>query len=132
MGTHGLYGFYYNGKLYLIYNRWDSYPSGLGSTLVNEIKEALKDGTFENWKNLLIKAVIILEDEEDQENDGSFLKILNSGRIQLSEEHVEKEYVYILDLDNNSFYFYDVKINFKITKPTKEWDILTFLKENPF
>ena len=49
MGTRGLFGFYYNGKLYLSYNHNDSYMDGLGEKLLNEIRKAIKNGTFNRW-----------------------------------------------------------------------------------
>lgn len=37
MGTRGAYGFRIDGKDYLTYNHWDSYPTGMGAVLVEEI-----------------------------------------------------------------------------------------------
>lgn len=42
MGTRGLYGFYYKGRYYLMYNHWDSYPRGLGMKVVCEIADWFK------------------------------------------------------------------------------------------
>ena len=30
MGTHGLFGFFYQGRFYVVYNHFDSYEDGLG------------------------------------------------------------------------------------------------------
>src|SRR5207302_9462696 len=59
MGTRGLYCFRYKGRLYRMFRRWDSYPSGLGVQLVEEIKEAIKNGTFEQWKVMLDKIKVV-------------------------------------------------------------------------
>lgn len=44
MGTSGLFGFVYNGKYYVVYNHYDSYPDGLGQDIINEIKKMLDGG----------------------------------------------------------------------------------------
>ena len=38
MGTRGFYCFLYKGIYYIIYNHWDSYPEGLGETLLRQLK----------------------------------------------------------------------------------------------
>lgn len=50
MGTRGLFGFYYNGKFYVVYNQYDSYRSILGVNIINEIKKVIENGNFEEWK----------------------------------------------------------------------------------
>ncbi|KAI9782560.1 MAG: hypothetical protein M1839_004804 [Geoglossum umbratile] len=37
MGTRGFYIYRYNGRYYVYYNHWDSYPEGLGSWIVEDI-----------------------------------------------------------------------------------------------
>jgi hypothetical protein len=43
MGTRGLMGVRIDGIDKLTYNHWDSYPSGLGTSIVNDIRLLLKD-----------------------------------------------------------------------------------------
>ena len=57
MGTSGLFGFYYKGKYYVSYNHFDSYKSGLGQDIIDQIKKAITEGTFEEWKELLGKII---------------------------------------------------------------------------
>ncbi len=63
MGTKGFYAFIYKGKRYVIYNYYDSYPSGLGNDLLNELRKR----NLEEWKALLDKCIII--DSEETYND---------------------------------------------------------------
>jgi hypothetical protein len=59
MGTRGLFGFYYKGKYYVVYNHFDSYPSGLGNSILEQIHQAQKDGSFANWVSQLLKLKVI-------------------------------------------------------------------------
>jgi hypothetical protein len=43
MSTRGTFGFRVNGKDFLSYNHSDSYPSGLGTEFVAEVRELVKD-----------------------------------------------------------------------------------------
>lgn len=61
MGTRGLFGFFYKGKYYVVYNHWDSYPKGLGAIIVKELKQAIEEGRLEEWINLLIQIKIVDE-----------------------------------------------------------------------
>jgi hypothetical protein len=58
MATRGLFGFFYKGKYYVVFNHFDSYPEGLGRKIVKELKEALKDGLI-RWIQLLSQIKII-------------------------------------------------------------------------
>lgn len=110
MGTHGLFGFVYKGKIYLIYTHYDGYIDGLGFNLICEIKYAIKNGLIEQWIRQLesIKVVRegeLLPTEEDIKKleewtgppncghttsewywlvhkcQGSFIRVLNSGYL---------------------------------------------------
>ena len=62
MGTRGLSGFYYKGKYYVMYNQLDSYPDGLGSIIITEIREAIKMAVLKHGNHywIILKLLIIL------------------------------------------------------------------------
>ena len=59
MGTRGLFGFHFRGKYYVVYNHWDSYPSGLGYIIVKELQEAIRSGKLEEWIRLLEQLKVV-------------------------------------------------------------------------
>lgn len=109
MGTRGVFGFYYKGKYYVVYNHYDSYPEGLGKDLIDELKHAIALDQLCVWKVLLSQINVVSDatppTQEDIEilvsytdlkvgtrsvNDwycllhkcqGSFIKTLHSGYI---------------------------------------------------
>lgn len=121
MGTRGLFGFYYKKKYYLVYNHLDSYPSGLGETLLREIIEMIKNNEIEKWIEMLTNIKIVYETDENEDwykklrnNQGSFKKTLDSGYILTKDQYqinisgeIFLEYSYLLDFDNNIFKFFD-------------------------
>jgi hypothetical protein len=44
MGTRGAFGFRIGGIDKITYNHWDSYPSGLGQTVVDDLVEVIRHG----------------------------------------------------------------------------------------
>lgn len=44
MGTRGAYGFYKDGQNKLTYNHFDSYPEGLGNTVVDFCRATMRKG----------------------------------------------------------------------------------------
>lgn len=60
MGTRGIIGFKMNEKNYFTYNHFDSYPSGVGITLLEECRN------IENWETVkeFIKKLELVDDGE--------------------------------------------------------------------
>jgi hypothetical protein len=67
MGTRGLFGFKFRGVYYLIYNHFDSYPSGLGKDLLNEIKRAITEGRLDEWKDKVVALQGVARNDEPTE-----------------------------------------------------------------
>lgn len=59
MGTHGLHGFYYQGKYYVTYNQFDGYSEGLGSWVWQELYQAITSDNLEDWKNKVANLVVV-------------------------------------------------------------------------
>ena len=113
MGTRGLYVFKVQGIYYIFYNHWDSYPSCLGESIVEELKTV----------DLIYLRTLVLDlDAEDvwTGNDsnrlnfeGVMLAVQNVKQYKLlsittDDPHIMKddydaEYVYTVDLDEDIF-----------------------------
>ena len=59
MGTRGYFAFLYKGRIYYFYNHFDSYISGLGTKLLQELIE-----NDEDWKKLFVSCIIIENEEQ--------------------------------------------------------------------
>lgn len=59
MGTRGAYGFRLNGKDFITYKQYDSYPSGLGATILNFVAKT----TVEQMKDAVARIVLIDESQ---------------------------------------------------------------------
>ncbi len=106
MGTRGLYIFRYDGKWYVFYNHWDSYPSGLGQDIVKELRTI----DFERVKDLLSSITKEHVDMYGSNFEGVMKALENPSTYRL--EHVgEKptiksfdiEYEYTINLDDELF-----------------------------
>ncbi len=133
MGTDGKFGFYYKGKYYMSFHHKDSYPSGLGVSLLEQVLNA----NLDDW----IKKVNNLQEIEDDSDDSfdddfyrdgpyCFLGMLNGGAIRnVYNWDMGESYTYVLDFDNKVFkafngYSFDVTIKLEkeeIEKHIKEW-----------
>lgn len=74
MPTRGLFGFYYQGKYYLVYNHYDSYPNHLGMKLVKELRTAIQNNKIEEWLSLL-KNIKIVTNGIDTPSDNDIKKL---------------------------------------------------------
>lgn len=62
MGTRGIMGFRVKGADRLSYNHFDSYPSGLGVSILNDLKDMLGDWGLENLKTRANQVKLVDED----------------------------------------------------------------------
>lgn len=134
MGTRGLFGFYFNGKFYYIYNHFDSYD--LERFLREHIFHLLKKFSIEQIRIMFEKLKIVKEDDllDDETieklamftepNCGSgyyqllrhcqrnYLLVFLSEHLLLYEGSVnEFDYVFTWNLDNNTYTFRDKTID---------------------
>jgi len=152
MGTRGLYGFIKNGERKITYNHFDSYPDGLGESIVDFIKKT----SIEEMKKIFDKIKLVdnkiqptPEEKEkcikwtdlgvshQSENDWYCLLRKSQGDLDSYKDGLEymldysdpdidadQEYIYIIDLDKNILKFTDC-----YTKKIKEFS-LTKLPKN--
>jgi len=141
MGTSAKFGFYYKGKYYLAFNKFDSYPKGLGYRLILELLNA----DFDEWIKLLENIKEVSEDDKITPEDikklekytwdigppsnfycllyhtqGSFHHVLHSGYIVniAEDDEIDLDYTYIVDLDNKEFrgQGYDLDMTVKLER----------------
>ena len=90
MGTRGLFGFFYKGRLYLVYNHFDSYPSGLGLLLVREIQTAIDNNELDFWKELLERIIVI--DCESSPSQIDVYRLRNFTDLMVSDQSTSDWY----------------------------------------
>lgn len=110
MGTHGYYVFKYKGKYYQFYNHYDSYPTGLGALIVEELNK------FTDKKyDMLIKLLDNISNNEYMNVKQGFhykglIEALNNyteldmhitDTEPSTDTHIK--YVYIINIDSNIF-----------------------------
>ena len=100
MSTRGALGFYKDGKEKIGYNHWDSYPSGLGQTVLN----FLKGKTIDELKKFCDEIKLTgknnaLNDEEEFNSEFEDSKDFLADSLFC-------EYAYIINLDTGMLEFY--------------------------
>lgn len=133
MGTRGAWGFVLNGQEKLAYNQYDSYPAGLGTTVLSWLREALSD---ESALRQQVKALAKVPDREPTDEEraryAQFHQQVSTGRdwyallrytqgqpaltldVGLYEDASEFpldslfcEWAYVIDLDARRFELYE-------------------------
>lgn len=89
MSTRGIYGFLVDGKPYLTYNHYDSYPGGLGVTLVEWLKNSSKD-ELENLKDRVLSLKLVSEDQKPNPED--IEKLLSYADLNVGNQSVNAWY----------------------------------------
>lgn len=110
MGTRGLYVFKYRGIYYIFYNHYDSYPSGLGKLIVNDIRQLIQDNKLDIVKDLISDIQFSETQTEGNANYKSIMRCVENPEEFIyytsSEEpncDIFIEYIYIIDFDKNIF-----------------------------
>ena len=91
MGTRGLFGFHFCGKYYVVYNQFDSYPSGLGRAVISEIQAAIKSGQFSTWLERFQSLKIVSLDGPKPTPD-DIKKLLKYSNLQVSTQSTDDWY----------------------------------------
>lgn len=83
MGTRGAHGFVVNGKEYVTYNHFDSYPDGLGANFVDSLEVLLEKYNIAGLKDKVAAIRLIDESEdyspEDKERYGRYWQNVSTG-----------------------------------------------------
>lgn len=69
MSTRGAYGFRCNLTDYVTYNHFDSYPEGLGATVVEFVERVNKTGDWENVRNAISNLRAVKSQDEPTEKE---------------------------------------------------------------
>ncbi|KAF2818718.1 hypothetical protein CC86DRAFT_413608 [Ophiobolus disseminans] len=112
MGTNGLYLFRFRSRYYVFYNHWDSYPEGLGNTLVSMLEQ--KRAEYSEVEARLLGTYLNVS--EKRARTGEILPLSAVGLENLHDapgykahpgNHLFIEWVYVIDLDREEFYVSD-------------------------
>lgn len=91
MGTRGAFGVRVNGQDKLTYNHFDSYPEGLGKTIVRDIQaEIAESGGFEGWRVKAATLRAVQEGEKPTPEDIERLK--DQADLQVGEQSLDDWY----------------------------------------
>lgn len=90
MGTRGVFGVHVNGNSKLMYNHFDSYPSGLGVAVLRDIKRLVKEKGL-NW--LKERALAVQQiDENETPTDEQIALFAPYTDLEVSEQSVKDWY----------------------------------------
>ena len=94
MGTRGYRVYRSKGRYFILYNRMDSYPEGLGLDVLHEIPRGVSKEKFEKW-------VRLTREDLDREPDPDSDEYVSD---EPPEDDILIEWVYEIDLDNLVFH----------------------------
>lgn len=96
MNTRGAWGIKRGDKLIVQYNHFDSYPTGLGKQIVEDLNEWYKDAPEEWIKRLneVLDEVEVIDEEKTPQPTEEQLQYIRDEGINFDENH--KEWLYVL------------------------------------
>jgi len=109
MGTNGLYVFKYNKKYYVYFKGNDSYPRGLGKTIINDLQQM----SAEEFVELRNKIRAINVHDKYENSYCGYTSLMHSisnpheyafGIVDTEPEtEIGLNYIYIIDMEKNVF-----------------------------
>jgi hypothetical protein len=148
MGSRGTIQIRLKNKTITLYVHWDSYPTGLGNDLVNDIKLLFTTHSLEELVLLLDNLKIVNYDMEPTDEDikllehytdlsvskqstkdwycllrkcqGSLVKTIQSGYALDHNDNTE-DYNYVLDFNDNAFYIAEYDNVFELDNIPEDW-----------
>jgi len=103
MGTNGAFGFICNGKDYIIYNHWDSYPEYLGKIFLNFIKLVSSEQGWDNLRENCNKLECI--DPNIKPTESLKQKYLKYANLKVGEQTLDDCYCLLRKLQNGNFLY---------------------------
>src|SRR5437764_13142354 len=88
MATRGFYCFRYKGLYYMIYNHWDSYPEGLGETLVNQLRNI----DPQDLRNMIDNTIVVILNENGQ------FPVLSSDILEMFRKIILQDSTYLVSI----------------------------------
>lgn len=135
MGTRGTLRIRMAGKQIVLYNQFDSYPSGLGVDFLTSIQNLIEKYGMDRFLQLVQSVRIVSYDEEPTEEDiaklapytdltvgeqstsswycltrkfqGDLMGMLEAGYMFDMDEDMVQEYNYVLDLDRRCVFMFE-------------------------
>lgn len=101
MGTRGLFGFCYNGKYYLMYNHFDSYPYGLGYKLIKQIRTDITNGTFDSWQQKASMLQVVDMDGDRKPTEPEITRLAPYTSLNVSRQSTEDWYCLLRGTQGN-------------------------------
>mmetsp|Transcript_14809 Transcript_14809/g.16397 ORF Transcript_14809/g.16397 Transcript_14809/m.16397 type:complete len:170 (+) Transcript_14809:277-786(+) len=90
MGTRGLFGYYHKGNFYVVYNHWDSYPSGLGEAILDEVLSIIKPTQLQSWIERIDSIKVI--DPNTKPTPEDVKKTVGSHDLSVSDQSLDDWY----------------------------------------
>jgi hypothetical protein len=97
-----------------MYNHFDSYPSGLGAKLIEQIRTAIQNGTFPDWVSKVEQLQVIDLDGDRKPTPCEITKLAPYTNLSVSQQSVDDWYCLLRGTQgdlakilNSGFVFYD-------------------------
>lgn len=107
MGTRGFVGFVSDEKETITYNHWDSYPSGLGLTVLRFVKRLAEDGEFLEAYRVKARDIQHVTDDVPPTRD-QVVELIKFANLNVSTQSAAEWYVLLRETHGHPRLILDV------------------------